>query len=121
MRATFPVEPFRIPRLATWAGWLLSGLLILYLYGVQGNAERIAVHGTSAILWMTARWSGQYATDHSFGWLIPVVSAGLVWRRRAAIAAAATTPDRRGYGGVLLALLLYWGGVQGQQTRLTLL
>lgn len=98
----------------------VSALLLVYLYGFHGNAEQVESQGRSAILWMTVRWSGKYATDLSFGWLIPLVAALAVWRRRAALARAPAEPDARGLLGVALALALYWAGVQGQQTRLTL-
>lgn len=101
-------------------GLTVTGLLILYLYGFHGNAEQVQLHGRSAILWMTARWNSHYETDLSFGWLIPLVSAFVIWSRRKALLEVPVAPDARGYALVILALFFYWAGLQGQQTRLVL-
>jgi exosortase len=70
---------------------------------------------------MAVRWTGDVAADMSYGWMIPLVSLYALWQRRGAIQSAAKNADWRGLlltGG---GLILYWVGVQGQQTRLTLL
>jgi exosortase len=113
-----------------WAVWLrrpatysLAALFvcIVYLYGFNGNTEYVGTQGHSAIRWMASRWSGQVAADMSHGWLIPLVSMYALWWRRKAIEEADTGADWRGIFLVMLALGLYWVGVRGQQTRLTLL
>ena len=99
----------------------LLAALTVYLYGFHGNTEQAAVQGHSAIRWMVARWSGEVAADLSHGWLIPLVSLYALWQRRKTLAEAAGAPDWRGVLLVTAAFGLYWIGVQGQQTRLTLL
>lgn len=99
----------------------LLAVLSLYLYGFNGNTEQTAVYGRSAIRWMVARWFGDVAADLSHGWLIPLVSLYAVWRRRHILVEAAAQPDWRGLFLTIASFALYWIGVQGQQTRLTLL
>lgn len=98
---------------------LIAELLVL-LYGVNGNAQEPTVFGRSAIRWMVMRWSGA-GGDLSHCWVIPIVSAVLVWRKRRSIAAAPKTPSHTGLLLVVLSLLLHWVGVRSQLTRLSLL
>jgi len=91
-----------------------------FLYGFQGNAQEAAVNGPSALLWMIRRWSG-VGGDLSHGWLIPVVSAFVLWRERKELAGARKEVSRTGLLIVILALFLHWTGVRTQLTRLSLL
>ncbi|MCX7590210.1 MAG: archaeosortase/exosortase family protein, partial [Kiritimatiellae bacterium] len=89
--------------------WLIFVVLIGLLYGVQGNTQETAFLGRSALLWMVRRWSGS-GGDLAHGWLIPLVSAYVVWRKRKEIL---TAPRRIHYGGLILlfiSLLLHWVG-----------
>ncbi len=113
-----------------WTIWLrqpttysLAALFaaMVYLYGFNGNTEYVDTQGRSAIHWMTTRWAGEVDTDMSLGWMIPLVSLYALWLRRVAIRQAETRPDWRGIFLAGLAMILYWIGVQGQQTRMTLL
>lgn len=95
--------------------------LLVYLYAFNGNMERLDVYSPSAIKWMAHRWSGDMAAaDLSFGWMIPLVSLYSVWLRRQSIREAPLYSDWRGLVLILCAVLLYWMGIQGRQTRLTL-
>lgn len=96
-------------------------VLMAYLYGVHGSRERLDAQSPSALHWMVIRWTGDVAADMSFGWLIPLVALFALWQRRSALLDALKNPDWRGIGLTGAALVLYWAGVQGQQTRLTLL
>lgn len=100
-------------------GLLVAGALVA-LYGVQGNAEEVATLGHSAIRWMVWRWSG-LGGDLSHGWIIPLVSAYAVWRRRVDLMAASRRPCYAGLVLIALALLLHVVGVRAQLTRLSLL
>lgn len=106
--------------------WLLVSLaavlvLLAYLFGLNGNRERVGAQSPSAIRWMTVRWGGDVAADMSYGWMIPLVSLYALWLRRKALAEAPKAADLRGLLLAAGALALYWVGVQGQQTRVTLL
>ncbi len=100
------------------ASAIVAGLLA-YLYGAEGNAEEIAAQGRSAVKWMVGRWQWPGA-DMSHGWLIPLVSAYLVWRRREELRRAVDRPSRTGLVFLLLSLMLYLAGLRIQQTRLVL-
>jgi exosortase len=96
-------------------------VLLVVLFGFHGNRERLDAQSPSAVQWMTARWTGDVAADMSYGWLIPLVSLYALWMRREAIGSAVKNPDWRGLLLSAAALVVYWAGVQGQQTRLTLM
>lgn len=100
--------------------FVLAVAALVALYGVQGNAEEADRLGNSAIRWMVWRWSGA-GGDLSHGWIIPLVSAYAVWRRRTELAAAVRKPCHAGLVLIALALLLHVVGVRAQLTRLTLL
>lgn len=108
---------------AVMPAWALAVLLLAtlaLLFGVQGNAEEVAQHGRSAIVWMVKRWNGS-GGDLSHAWAIPLVSAYALWLRRGALRQAAARPNRAGYLLVVAALLLHLIGVRAQLTRLSLL
>ncbi|MFC1453316.1 exosortase/archaeosortase family protein [Verrucomicrobiota bacterium] len=95
-------------------------LMFWLLYGVQGNSQETAIHGHSAVRWMVKRWSGS-GGDLSHGWVIPLVSLYLLWRRRRDLVSAEKQPAAAGLAVVVLALFLHWAGVRAQLTRLSLL
>jgi exosortase len=98
----------------------LALVSITLLYGIQGNAQEADRLGSSTILWMVQRWSGS-GGDLSHGWIIPLVSAYLIWRKRNQLAAAHKHPCVSGLVVVACALILHWVGFRAQLTRLSLL
>lgn len=56
--------------------------------------------------------------DMSHGWVVPFVSAFVLWRQRKALREAAGSPDWRGVAWVALFLALAWLGGRGAQSRL---
>ncbi len=56
--------------------------------------------------------------DLTHGWVVPFVSAFLVWRQRGALREAAGRPSGRGLAWLCLFLVLGWFGGRGQQPRL---
>jgi exosortase len=124
---TAPDAPRRVPRtderLTRLGGpAVLAAILagLWYLYGIHGNMQEVEYRGHSAIRWMVERWSGS-GGDLSHGWLIPVVSAWLVWRRRVELRAAPRHISYAGLAVVILALVLHWAGIRAQLTRVSLL
>ncbi len=115
-------EPGNPGRYAWLTGASLAVITLLtgFLYYAHGNAEEVAIRGHSAIRWMVARWNGA-AGDLSHAWLIPLVSLYALWDRRRILHVMPKRPDLRGLAVFIAALGLYWLGVRGQQTRLTLL
>lgn len=104
--------------------WLLplTALLLLtwWLYGVNGNAQDIELRGRSAILWMVHRWSGS-GGDLSHGWIIPVVSGFVIWKRRKDFLEAETGVCYPALALVAICLLMHWFGIRAQLTRVSLL
>lgn len=100
------------------AGVVLSGLLVL-MFGIWGNSEDVLAQGHSAIGWMIGRWNWP-GLDMSHGWLIPMVSAYLIWQRRTELKSVPRSTGRGGWWVVAFSLMLYLLGLRVQQTRLVL-
>ncbi len=79
------------------------GLQIGLLVGVAVLAAILAFHGALAEL--VHRWTTQ--EEYSHGFLIPVVSAWLLWRRRSALRGAVGRPSWTGPVLVLLAFAMH--------------
>ena len=97
--------------------------LMFILFHIQGNTNEIKVFGRSVIEWMFTRWRDPAAfggLDYSHGFLIPLVSIGILWWKRKAIGAAPKEVSRIGLAIVVLALMLHWMGVKSQQPRVSL-
>ncbi|HPF99640.1 MAG TPA: exosortase/archaeosortase family protein [Kiritimatiellia bacterium] len=89
------------------------------LFHLQGNTTDVRAYGQSALLWMVHRWN-ESGGDLSHGWLIPFVSAGILWFKRRELMSLPKNSSRIGLAVVVLALLLHWIGAKSQQTRLSL-
>jgi exosortase len=116
-----PIEPASIrgvPEIVAFALLMISALVLLY--GIQGNAQEVNLHGRSAIVWMAKRWSGS-GGDLSHGWIIPLVSAYVLWRKRHAFFAARKYVFPAGMLVVIGALAMHWLGYRTQLTRASLL
>lgn len=101
---------------------VLFGILLLelwILYGLMGHTQGLESGSRSALRWMVARWSGS-GGDLSHGWLIPIVSAVAIWRRRKDLASAEKTASVAGLAVILFSLMLYLLGIRAQLTRLSL-
>lgn len=95
--------------------------LAFVLFHFQGNTTDIRAFGRSALMWMIDRWNDDDGTgDYSHGWLVPFVSAAVVWLKRRELAAAPKSVSTIGLSLVVFALLCHWLGAKAQQTRLSL-
>jgi exosortase len=94
--------------------------LTFVMFHFQGNTTDVRAFGRSALLWMVERWNDDGTGDHSHGWLIPFVSAAVLWIKRREIAAAPKSVSGIGLACVVFALLCHWLGAKAQQTRLSL-
>lgn len=74
------------------------------------------------LFWPAMRFSASMFQDShedlSHGWLIPFVSAYVVWQNRDALRAAAGRPALRGLAALVGCLVLFWLGSRGEQARL---
>src|SRR6204780_2276939 len=85
----------------------VSTLTLLVLAAVL-----ISIAGFSeALLELVRRWNGQ--EEYSHGFLIPVVSAWLLWTRRDALRASVGAPSLVGPALILLAIVMHIVGVLG--------
>ena len=82
-------------------------LLLLMVWPVYSFMIRYTIH-----------MFGDPLEDMSHGWLVPVVSAYVVWWRRAQLRAAAGMPSWRGFLWVCLFMAVCWVGGRGAQSRL---
>lgn len=97
------------------AGLIVSAGLLVLLYGLNGNAQDLHLYGRSAVRWMVTMWNepnGQF----SHGWLVPLVSAAMLWQRRKAIASAEKRTWAPALVVVIGSLLLYLAGLRIQLT-----
>ncbi|MEO5367116.1 MAG: exosortase [Magnetococcus sp. WYHC-3] len=82
----------------------------------------LAALALTVLFWPAMRFSvAMFSDPHedlSHGWLVPLVSAYVIWEARARLRAAAAAPDWRGLFVLLGCLLLFWLGSRGEQARL---
>ena len=98
----------------------IIGLLTLCFHFL-GNTTDVSVHGRSALTWMINRWSdGSFDADYSHGWLIPMVSIGIIWWKRKEILAAPKKVTNLGLVLIVLSLLFHWAGAKSAHPRLSL-
>lgn len=98
---------------------LIIGMLFV-LFHLQGNTTDVRMFGRSTLSWMARRWS-QSGGDFSHGWLIPVVSAVVLWFKRKELAAVPKEASRMGLAMVVGGLLMHWIGAKAQQPRISLM
>jgi exosortase len=106
-------------------------LLLLALIGVMfhfwGNtyAGLDAKQATSSLfVWLTERWSDSalsFGGNDSHGWLVPLVTGWLVWRRRRELLAADKSRSGAGLAVIVMALVLHWMGARGELPQLSVM
>lgn len=96
---------------------MLCGMIFV-LFHLQGNSADIAAFGRSIFLWLKFRWN-EGSGDFSHGWLIPVVSIGVIWWKREELAAAPRRISYTGLFAVVCSLMLHYIGAKAQQPRLS--
>ena len=104
------------------ASWLLwSGIvaLLVWLYGFRGNTEEVAHIGRSALSFLMAEWNTR-AAEYSHGWLVPLVSAVVIWRQRKILSVLPRHACWPGLAVVVFSLILYSAGIKTQQTRIVI-
>lgn len=95
------------------------------LFHLQGNTSDITAFGRSVVAWMVFRWSDSSISfggtaDYSHGFLIPIVSAYVVWWRRHELIEASKNVNLFGLLLVIGSLMLHWVGAKAQHPRLSL-
>lgn len=98
---------------------VIAGLLFT-IFHFQGNNNEVDNLGRSAFLWLQFRWETS-GGDFSHGWLIPFISAAIIWWKRAELADAKKTQSELGLAAFVLALFLHYIGAKAQQPRLSVM
>lgn len=100
---------------------IIIGMLFLLFHLFGNTVENIG--SRSAFTWMIARWGDKvsFGADYSHGYLIPFVSLGVVWYKRAEFFAAKKSVCVAGLYVIIAALLMHWVGAKMQQTRISLM
>ncbi|OGV59916.1 MAG: hypothetical protein A2498_03520 [Lentisphaerae bacterium RIFOXYC12_FULL_60_16] len=113
------IKTLKTQQLAS-ATWMVAiAALLAALFHWNGNTSDIPLFGHSVFRWMVIRW-GDLGQQFSYAWLVPPVSAWLVWRQRQALLDAPVRIDWRGLCGVVAFLVLHLLGARLQQPRLSL-
>jgi len=94
--------------------------MIFSIFHFQGNNNEVENLGRSAFYWLQFRWNTS-GGDFSHGWLIPVVSIGIIWWKRAELFQAEKSQSRLGLACFVGALLLHYLGAKAQQPRLSVM
>jgi exosortase len=100
---------------------VIIGFLFI-LFHLLGNTVENVGSG-SAFRWMISRWGDKqsFGADYSHGYLIPFVSLGVVWYKRAEFLAASKQVCKWGLFVIIAALAMHWLGAKMQQTRISLI
>ncbi|MCK5676295.1 MAG: hypothetical protein KAH99_04695, partial [Verrucomicrobia bacterium] len=98
---------------------ILIGMLFLMFHLLGNTVENVS--SRSAFTWMIARWGDKvsFGADYSHGYLIPFVSLGIIWYKRAEFFAAKKNICVVGLYVIMAALVMHWLGAKMQQTRIS--
>lgn len=94
--------------------------LIYVIFHFQGNTTESEKLSRSAFLWLQFRWNTS-GGDFSHGWLIPLVSIGIIWWKRKDLATAVKRQSYVGLAVFVLGLLFHYVGAKAQQPRLSVM
>ncbi len=100
---------------------IIIGMLFLMFHLLGNTVEDVS--SRSAFTWMIARWGDKvsFGADYSHGYLIPFVSLGVIWHKRAEFFAATKKICVLGLYVIIAALIMHWVGAKMQQTRISLM
>ncbi len=111
-----------VSRLFLSVCWAATGLLLFAVFHLLGNTVE-DVNSRSVFAWMVARWSDtvSYGVDYSVGWFIPLISLGVLFKRRESIMGERAAVNVWGLPIILVALLMHWAAARAQQPRISLM
>ncbi len=102
------------------AAWgVASCILILVLFHFWGNRSNVAMESRSLLRWIGHQWLHP-GGDFSHGWIMPVISLGVIWLKRDELAAAPRSQNWWGLILVVASLALHWAALRAQQPRVSL-
>ncbi len=92
---------------------------IICLFHFHGNTADVGTVGTSMFQWLVSFWEARDGR-FSHGYLVPLVSLFLVWRRREEIAAAEKQSSKLGLWLIVGCLLLHILGLRARITTISM-
>jgi len=96
--------------------WLLVGVPLVILFLLMGNTQEPVVYGPSVISWLFHQWLDP-RSESSHGFLIPLVSLYIIWRKRKELLTSARDTDNAGLLWIVVFVIIYWAGYRAQQPR----
>ena len=101
--------------------WLLTipMAFLLALFQFWGNRSNVAMESNSLLAWIGQQWTHP-GGDFSHGWIMPLISLGVIWIRRQELLKAPRRTSRTGLVLTVLSLALHWAALRAQQPRVSL-
>jgi len=92
--------------------------LLIGLFHLHGNTSNVPMEGRSIFVWVFRQWTHPQS-DFSHGWVMPLISLALVWRRRHELRTVAKSGAVSGLVAVAGLLALHVAAARAQQPRLS--
>ncbi len=110
-----------LARRALVLGIVVLGAALFHFWGNTYAGLDTRESTRSCFVWLGRRWRDSAASfgggDYSHAWLIPLISAWLVWRQRAALRTAPAGVSLTGFAVTAFGLFLHWAGARAQQPQ----
>lgn len=98
---------------------IIAAELLYILFAFWGNRSNTGMSTPSLFVWVGRQWIAD-GGDFSHGWIMPLVSLGVVWMKRKELAAARAKQSYIGLFVLLFSLVLHWAALRAQQPRVSL-
>ncbi len=101
--------------------WLvaLPLLLLVILFQFWGNRSNVGMESASLFTWIGRQWLHP-GGDFSHGWIMPLISLGIIWTRRRELLSAPRASSKPGLALTVACLALHWAALRAQQPRVSL-
>jgi exosortase len=106
-------------RLFEIASAAVAAFLVFVLFHFWGNRSNLGMAPPSLFVWIGQQWMAD-GGDFSHGWIMPLVSIGVIWMKRKELAAARDKQSYLGLMVLLASLALHWAALRAQQPRVSL-
>lgn len=97
----------------------LATAMVFILFNFWGNRSNVGMEPPSLFVWIGDQWIHS-GGDFSHGWVMPLISLGVVWMKRKELVAARLSANYVGMFILLLSLALHWAALRAQQPRVSL-
>ena len=93
--------------------------IFFILFHFWGNRSNVGMEGGSLFNWIISQWMSS-GGDFSHGWIMPLISAGVIWSKRKDLSLARSGYSYAGLLVLLLSLAVHWAALRAQQPRVSL-